>query len=117
MVASLFAIAAFKRGARLPDDEDEDYISEKYYQSNTQVNSSSPPHDEKDNLMMQFMKKIVLSTVDEKPKSSQIEMEDSSSLRDEYVGLLSEVEEVDEAEVIRTNQEISSMEGEECAEE
>jgi len=65
LLASLFAMAAYKRGARLPDEEDEEYLSERFMRPRNVKGASA---------------------------LSEIELERSSREDNEYVGLLSELE-------------------------
>ena len=77
LLASFFAMAAYKRAARLPDEDDEDYLSER---------------------IMRPTKKKAASAL------SEIELE-SSSQDNEFVGLLSQV---DDSEFVKANEEIVS---------
>lgn len=81
LIASTFAIAAYRRGASLPDENDEEYLSERY--------------------MKKTKEKKGISAL------SEIELERSMQ-ENEYIGLLSEIDEVDENEFIKTNEQMIS---------
>ena len=105
LLASLFALAAYKRGARLPEEDDEEYLSERYMHKASKVDRTDPP----DNLIFQFMNKMASTQPKKKNPSALGELElEIASRKDEYVGLLSELDEIDEAELVRSNQQISS---------
>jgi len=100
LLASLFALAAYKRAYNLPDDDDDDddYISERYYDRDGESSS-----------FMENLSKIVSGNSKNAPVSALSEIEvHNSKCDDEYLGLLSEVDEIDEDEVIRVNRSIAS---------
>lgn len=103
LLASLFALLAYKRASNLPDDDDDDddYISERYYDRDGESLKSSS--------LMESLSKIVSGKSKNAPFSalSEIEVHNSKS-DDEYLGLLSEVDEVDEDDVIRVNRSIAN---------
>ncbi len=111
LIASIFAIVAYQRSARLPDDDDEEYISEKYESNNKRDTSSSKNGDgDKDGFLLQFMTKFVPEKHLKKSSSalSKIQRDEIESKEEEYVGLLSEIDELDEEDLVRTNYESES---------
>jgi DHA1 family tetracycline resistance protein-like MFS transporter len=72
LLASLFAMAAYKRGARLPDEEDEEYLSERFMRPRNVKGTS---------------------------ELSELELERSSREDNEHVGLLSALE-IEEQDVV-----------------
>ena len=72
LLASLFAMAAYKRGARLPDEEDEEYLSERFMRPRNVKGASA---------------------------LSELELERSSREDNEHVGLLSALE-IEEQDVV-----------------
>ncbi|GFH60544.1 hypothetical protein CTEN210_17020 [Chaetoceros tenuissimus] len=81
LIASSFAVAAYKRGASLPDENDEEYLSERYMKKPKEKKSISA--------------------------LSEIELERSMQ-ENEYIGLLSEIDEVDENEFVKANEQMIS---------
>ncbi len=119
LLASLFALVAYKRSANLPDENDEEYISEKYIHRNNNGkacprNSSSKEYkvtqptssSEKSNDGGYFtrVKNYLSPRRHSKSRSalSELQMEEMEG-EDEYQGLLSEIDEMDESELIETN--------------
>lgn len=103
LLASVFALAAYKRASNLPDgdDDDDDYISERYYDRDGEsLNSPS---------LLENLSKIVSGKSKKAPFSALSEIEVlNSKYDDDYLGLLSEVDEIDEDELIRVNRSIVS---------
>merc|ERR1712037_336279 len=109
LIASIFALVAYQRSARLPDDDD-DYISEKYGGTNnneTRNRKSKNGDEESNNFLLQFMTKFVPERHLKSSPSAlrKIQMEEIQSKEEEYIGLLSEVDELDEEDLVRTNYE------------
>lgn len=114
-IASLFALAAYKRGAKLPDENDEEYLSERYVHrrpKSTSADSGEQQGEEESTSrssgVLSFIEKLV--PCHNRPISalrSEIEME-QSSLNDEYMGLLSQVEQINESELVQANQDMMS---------
>ena len=109
LIASILALLAYKRSANLPDEEDEDYVSEKYFtlkskKQNRSSIGSKRYGDESDGFLLNFITKFVPEVDLKKPSAlSEIELEEIQSKEDEYVGLLSEVDEISEEELVKTN--------------
>lgn len=108
LVASIFALIAYNRSVKLPDDEDEEYISEKYINNNRakgfQTNVSSDVNHDSDSYILKFIAKFVPERdIDKRSALSEIQLQELRSEEDEYTGLLSEVDEVDEDNLIQTN--------------
>jgi len=81
LVAAVFAYFAYTRASLLPDDDDEDYISEKYTQERNGRKSRST---EKGGSIFEM---------------ARVRSQQEGSGSEEYIGLLSEIEEdSDEAE-------------------
>lgn len=111
LLASLFAIAAYKRGARLPDDDDEDYLSERYIhmrKAKPRSNNRSGEDTDSENKMFSFLSKIIPSQPGRRAASALSEIELENSRDAEYEGLLSEVEQVDEGELLQRHEQIAS---------
>jgi hypothetical protein len=124
-LAAVFAIAAYQRGGLLPDEDDEDYLSERYVQpggmkkgnathdsnGETGTGEEDNTHDNKAGFFSKFVSRIIPSGRNKSRRSksalSEIEL-NRSSREDEYVGLLSQVERVDEVEFVRNNQRMAS---------
>ena len=113
-LAALFAVAAYRRSARLPDEDDEDYLSERYLRStNSDENCGrdSLQNKEQGDFFSRLVRKIIPPPTRAGKSGggdsalSEIELKRSFG---EYAGLLSEVEGVDEMDFIRTNQQITS---------
>lgn len=109
LIASILALIAYKRSANLPDEEDDEYVSEKYFKhipnkGNRSTIGSAGDTDQQNGFLLKFMTKFVPESDLKKPSAlSEIQMEEIQSKEDEYIGLLSEVEEISEEEVVRTN--------------
>ena len=108
-VTYILALIAYKRSANLPDEEDDEYVSEKYFKhipnkGNRSTIGSAGDTDQQNGFLLKFMTKFVPESDLKKPSAlSEIQMEEIQSKEDEYIGLLSEVEEISEEEVVRTN--------------
>ena len=116
LIASVFALVAYNRSAKLPDENDEEYISEKYmHQNNGKAGlgkSSSKEYHvpqatiEKniDDGYFSRLKKYLSPRRYSKTRSALSEMQmEEMEREDEYQGLLSEIDEMDEGELIETN--------------
>lgn len=117
LIASIFALVAYNRSALLPDEDDEEYISEKYmrnknekdYHTKGSKKGDSAPKSEyssknSDGYLSRFVK-IFVDRNETKSRSalSEIQMEELRMSEDEYQGLLSEIDEMDENDLIQTN--------------
>lgn len=114
LVASIFALIAYNRSKYLPDEEDEEYISEKYLNKtsngdtrsrNNKPNRTASHNDEgSKGYILQIISKFAPIRDTVKPSVlSEIQMEQMQSNEDEYIGLLSEVDEIDEDSLVNTN--------------
>ncbi len=115
-LAAILALTAYRRGARLPDENDEDYLSERYLSQNSSYspNSFEGGGGGRDTLknknkgrLSQWLSSS-FSTKSNRYDGDSALTEMQSFGEDEYMGLLSEVEGVDEDELLRTNREIMS---------
>jgi len=117
LIASIFAMVAYQRSALLPDDDDEEYISEKYGSKNKRdANNSKNGDEDKDSFLMQFMTKFVPEKHLKSSSSAlscKIQMKEIESKEEEYIGLLSEIDELDEEDLVRTNYESESSKNQE----
>ena len=117
LIASIFALVAYNRSALLPDEDDEEYISEKYMRNKNDIQStgnrsnigdsvrkSGNSNDNNDGCLSRFVK-IFVDRNETKSRSalSEIQMEEWRKSEDEYQGLLSEIDEIDEHDLIQTN--------------
>lgn len=111
LVASIFALIAYNRSANLPNEDDEDYISEKYTVTKSVPNRRSGTiMKASDRFLVQFVSRFAPEN-DQKRHSalSELQMNEFERSEDEYIGLLSEVEEISEDEIIQTNQSSSLL--------
>mmetsp|Transcript_13083 Transcript_13083/g.18724 ORF Transcript_13083/g.18724 Transcript_13083/m.18724 type:complete len:676 (+) Transcript_13083:228-2255(+) len=84
LIASIFSILAYKQSGFLPDDDDDSYISEKYkYRFDQNGEKTYSRKKENQSEIDNIMKGDVDSD-------------------EEYIGLLSEIEEIDEGEVVQS---------------
>jgi DHA1 family tetracycline resistance protein-like MFS transporter len=111
-LASLFAIAAYRRSAQLPDENDEEYLSERYVvmpKSRKMITGKGTGRmvesKRSSSIISSFMDNLWKSRKESVSQLSEIELE-QSSLNDEYAGLLSEVEQLTEGGVSTSNQHI-----------
>jgi DHA1 family tetracycline resistance protein-like MFS transporter len=105
LIASIFAIVAYKRSANLPDEEDEEYISERYLPNRSNKRESNyGDGSKKDGYLSQFTNRFIPNRDIKKSSAlSEIQMKEIQGKEDEYVGLLSEVEEMDEDDLVKIN--------------
>lgn len=100
-LASFFAIAAYRRGASLPDENDEDYLSERFALPkgrNWSVGQRVQPIGGRSSTeISSYFYKLMKNRNESVPERREIELE-QSSLNDEYIGLLSEFEPLDESQ-------------------
>ena len=113
-LASGFAIAAYRRGAYLPDEGDEGdddvYLSERYWRNknrnrNRNLQKQTPEEGDGGTLLTRIMTKLRPHDHSNQHPCHELEMRSSREREreQEYVGLLSEVEGIDELDVLRTN--------------
>ena len=126
-LASGFAIAAYRRGAYLPDEGDEGdddvYLSERYWRNKNRnrnrnrnnedrnLQKQTPEEGDGGTLLSRIMTKLRPHDHSNQHPCHGLEMRRSSrerELEQEYVGLLSEVEGIDELDVLRTNRQSMS---------
>jgi Major Facilitator Superfamily. len=95
LLASLFAIAAYRRGAHLPDENDEEYISERF----------AMPTDQKWSIGKGTGQRAGESGRRNESMSqlSEIELQQSSRI-DEYRSLLSEIEQLNDPHTITSKE-------------
>ena len=102
LLAGCLAYMAYKRTGDLPDENDEDYLSERYYENNKDEQNTSFS-------FVEFVKKI--RSKDERKENpselSEIHREENDP-SDEYAGLLSEIDEMEEDLVSNYSRETAS---------
>jgi hypothetical protein len=87
LLAACLAYFAYKATGDLPDEDDEDYLSERYNREDTQSANFG---------ILNFVKKISAADRTKETQSELSEIHGSEENDDEYAGLLSEIDEMEE---------------------
>jgi hypothetical protein len=104
-------VAVYRRGAQLPDENDEEYISERYLKPrilSSNVGENAQDVDFTTNIRSNNTITSMIDIVQKRKNRaasalSEIELEQSSLLNDEYIGLMSQVDDLNESGVVKPN--------------
>jgi len=99
LVGSIFALIAYNRSANLPDEDDGEYVSERYITQKLDNVGTSKTR----NSIFNFMNKLFVPdhSMNKSSALTEIQLQEMQQKEEEYTGLLSEIDEVDENELRR----------------
>jgi len=99
LVGSIFALIAYNRSANLPDEDDDEYVSERYISQKLDNVGTSKTR----NSIFNFMNKLFVPdhSMNKSSALTEIQLQEMQQKEEEYTGLLSEIDEVDENELRR----------------